>query len=64
MGWTNEKGRDYTMYEHIKKTRVEKDIEVVIDNKLISDHLTEKVNKANCIVGLIRQTFMHLECYL
>ncbi|KAK4311280.1 hypothetical protein Pmani_001785 [Petrolisthes manimaculis] len=38
----------------IEKTETEKDIVVVIDNKLkFSDHLAEKINKANKIVGLI-----------
>lgn len=62
IGRTDVEDRDYTMYGNIKKTRVEKDIGVVIDDKLkFSDHLAEKVNKANRIVGLIRRTFMHLE---
>ncbi|XP_050704335.1 uncharacterized protein LOC126989767 [Eriocheir sinensis] len=52
----------YNMYSKINKTRVEKDIGVVIDNKLMfSDHLAEKINKANKIVGLIRRTFIHLD---
>ena len=50
------------MYEDIERTEAEKDIGVVIDNKLaFSDHLAEKINKANKIVGLIRRTFVHLE---
>ena len=40
----------------------EKDIGVVIDNMLnFSDHLAEKINKANKIVGLIRRTFVALD---
>ena len=39
----------------------EKDIGVVIDNELtFEDHLNEKINKANSILGIIRRTFMHL----
>ncbi|XP_068237336.1 uncharacterized protein [Palaemon carinicauda] len=35
---------------------------VVIDDKLtFADHLGEKIEKANKIVGLIRRTFVHLE---
>ncbi|KAG7163715.1 hypothetical protein Hamer_G002947 [Homarus americanus] len=52
----------YHMYTTIKKTTVEKDIGVVIDDKLtFSDHLAEKINKANKIVGTIRRTFVHLD---
>ncbi|KAG7156935.1 Xylosyltransferase oxt-like [Homarus americanus] len=40
----------YHMYTTIKKTTVEKDIGVVIDDKMtFSDHLAEKINKANKI---------------
>ena len=40
-------------------TRKEKDIGVIIDDKLtFSDHLAEKINKANSILGIIRRTFV------
>ncbi len=52
----------YIMYSNISKTRTEKDIGVVIDDKLtFANHLAEKINKANKIVGLIRRTFVHLK---
>ncbi|KAG7174761.1 Hsp90 co-chaperone Cdc37-like, partial [Homarus americanus] len=47
---TANKKDGYHMYTTIKKTTVEKDIVVVIDDKLtFSDHLAEKINKANKI---------------
>lgn len=52
----------YCMHEPMEEVGVEKDIGVVMDNKLnFSDHLAEKINKANKIVGLIRRTFVSLE---
>ncbi|KAG7153965.1 hypothetical protein Hamer_G023185 [Homarus americanus] len=62
IGRTKVADHGYHMYTTIKKTTVEKDIEVVIDDKLTcSDHLAEKINKANKIVGIIRRTFVHLD---
>ncbi|XP_063447805.1 uncharacterized protein LOC134727358 [Mytilus trossulus] len=44
-----------TTLEHVDK---EKDIGVTIDNKLnFEQHMNEKINKANSIMGLIRRTF-------
>ena len=38
-------------------TKSEKDIGVVIDSKLsFENHINEKVNKANSIMGVIRRT--------
>ena len=52
----------YTMYEDMEQVDKEKDIGVVIDNKLdFTEHLAEKVNKANNIVGLIRRSFVNLD---
>ena len=53
---------EYSMSEKIKEIISEKDIRVVIDSKLdFSDHLTEKMNKANRLEGLIRRTFVSLD---
>lgn len=50
------------MIEEMTEVNSEKDIGVVIDNKLnFSDHLAEKINKANKMVGLIRRTFVSLD---
>jgi hypothetical protein len=39
----------------------EKDVGVTIDNKLsFEQHISDKLNKANSIVGLIRRTFKYL----
>ena len=39
-----------------------KDIGVVIDNQLnFEDHMNEKINKANSIMGLIRRTFTYID---
>ena len=62
IGKTTVEDNGYSMYEDIEWTEEEKDTGVVIDDKLaFSDHLAEKINKANKIVGLIRRTFVHLE---
>ncbi len=61
IGNTSVDDNGYIMY-NISRTRTEKDIGVVINNKLtFADHLAEKINKANKIVGLVRKTFVHLE---
>jgi hypothetical protein len=40
----------------------EKDIGVVIDNQLnYEDHMNEKINKSNSIMGLIRHTFTYID---
>lgn len=50
------------MYNRIDKTNGEKDIGVVIDDRLtFSEHLAEKINNANKLVGIIRRTFVHLD---
>ncbi len=42
-------------------TNYERDIGVIMDADLKFDrHVTDKVDKANRILGLVRQTFMHL----
>ena len=62
IGKTTVEDNGYSMYEDIEWTEEDKDTGVVIDDKLaFSDHLAEKINKANKIVGLIRRTFVHLE---
>ena len=46
----------------IEKVEKEKDIGVTVDNKLnFSPHISEKVNKANSIMGLIRRSFTFLD---
>ena len=43
-------------------SKSEKDIGVIIDSKLtFENHLNEKVNKANSIMGDIQQTFEFLD---
>lgn len=50
----NDKGMEFT--------NAEKDIGVVIDSKLtFKNHINEKVNKANSIMGVIRRTFEFLD---
>lgn len=62
IGRTNVEEQNYTMQDTITSTGKEKDIGVVIDSKLtFSDHLAEKINKANSILGLIRRTFVYLD---
>ena len=46
----------------MEHTLAEKDIGVVIDSKLsFENHINKKVNKANSIMGVIRQTFEYLD---
>ena len=46
----------------MEETIAEKYVGVTIDNKLSFDkHITEKVNKANSIIGVIRRTFEYLD---
>ena len=41
-----------------------KDLGILIDEHLkFSNHIAEKVDKANQIMGLIRRTFVHLDTY-
>jgi hypothetical protein len=48
----------------MEETIAEKDVGVTIDNKLSFDkHITEKVNKANSIIGVIRRTLEYLDLY-
>ena len=61
LGRTIVENKEYHLCNPIKTTDKEKDIGVVMDNKLaFSDHLSEKINKANRIVGLIRRSFVNL----
>jgi hypothetical protein len=62
---------EYTLKADLKpmeETIAEKDVGVTIDNKLSFDkHITEKVNKANSIIGVIRRIFLTrhaLDAYL
>ncbi|XP_053395748.1 uncharacterized protein LOC128555936 [Mercenaria mercenaria] len=46
----------------MEKSSAEKDIGVVIDDKLsFSQHLVEKVNKANSVLGAMRRSFEYLD---
>ena len=46
----------------LEETTCEKDLGVQIDNRLtFSDHINEKVNKANSIMGVVRRAFRHLD---
>ena len=41
----------------------ENDIGVVIDNKLtFNQHISEKINKANSIMGVLRRTMEYMDC--
>ena len=55
----------YTMNNRILENKSElKDLGILIDEHLkFSNHIAEKVNKANQIMGLIRRTFVHLDMY-
>ena len=57
--------RTYTLGQNgpvIRKVKEEKDIGVIFDAELkFSSHISEKVNKANSIMGLVRRTFTLLD---
>ena len=62
VGRTSIEDQGYEMEKHLKRTTSEKDVGVIFDDKLrFDDHLAEKVNKANNIVGLIRRNFVSLD---
>ncbi|XP_076030414.1 uncharacterized protein LOC143018713 [Oratosquilla oratoria] len=62
IGITNIEDQGYRMEEQLKEIASEKNVGVIINDKLSCvDHLAEKVNKANKIVGLIRRTFVTLD---
>lgn len=62
IGRTTIDDQGYQMEKQLKKVALEKDVGVVINDKLSCvDHLAEKVNKANKIVGIIRRTFVTLD---
>jgi hypothetical protein len=49
-------------HKPMDNSNAEKDVGVTIDNKLTFEkHITEKVNKANSILGVIRRTFEYLD---
>ena len=53
----------YTMKNRILENKSSdlKDLSILIDEYLrFSNHIVEKVNKANKIMGLIHRTFVHL----
>jgi hypothetical protein len=53
--------------KHLKKTEQEKDLGVVVDSHLtFENHMIEKVNKANRIMGVIRRSYTYLDekCFL
>lgn len=62
IGSAQEESFIYKMEEELREVKHEKDLGVIIDNNLSFDeHLAEKVNKANKIVGIIRRTFITLD---
>ena len=57
---------DYTLKDGLppmEYVESEKDIGVVIDNKLtFNQHISEKINKANSIMGVFRRTMEYMDC--
>ena len=53
-------GQPFSPMEYVDS---EKDIGVVIDNKLsFNQHISEKINKANSIMGILRRTMEYMDC--
>lgn len=62
IGRTSVEDQGYHMEKQLMRITTEKDVGVIINNKLsCADHLVEKVNKANNLVGIIRRTFVSLD---
>ncbi|KAK4316380.1 hypothetical protein Pmani_012459 [Petrolisthes manimaculis] len=59
LGRTTVEDQEYSLQNPIQRSDQEKD--VIDDTLTFSDHLAEKINKANRIVGLVRRTFTNLE---
>jgi hypothetical protein len=57
---------DYTLKDGLPPmvyVESEKDIGDVIDNKLtFNQHISEKINKANSIMGVLRRTMEYMDC--
>ena len=57
---------DYTLKDGLppmEYVESEIDIGVVIDNKLtFNQHISEKINKANSIMGVLRRTMEYMDC--
>ena len=57
---------DYTLKDGLplmEYVESKKDIRVVIDNKLtFNQHISEKINKANSIMGVLRRTMEYMDC--
>ena len=56
----------YKVYgKELEHVFAEKDLGVVIDAELnFEEHMSEKINKANTVMGLIRRSFSFLDCQL
>ncbi len=58
---------DYNLLAHrittsVKSVEWVKDIGITLDTKLYFDrHISENINKANCIMGIVRRTFLPLD---
>lgn len=62
IGRTEVREGAYQLCNVIERSSAEKDIGVIIEDKLkFSEHLAEKINKANEVVGIIRRTFIGLD---
>ena len=58
IGKSNNYDIKYEMYNKLNYIEYEKDIGVIIDNKLkFTEHMAEKINKANRIMGIIDEHF-------
>ena len=56
----------YKVYgKELEHVFAEKDLGVVIDGDLnFEEHMSEKINKVNAVMGMIRRTFSFLDCHL
>ena len=63
LGGTDVAEGTYKLGDHtLQHVQCEKDIGVTIDSKLnFGEHISEKINKANSIMGIIRRTFTYLD---
>ena len=63
MGHQLEHNYDYTMSNTVlEKSNQEKDLGVIVDNKLsFTQHIDKAINKANSVMGIIRRSFKFLD---
>ena len=62
LGYRRDDPYNYKLDHTLKHVQSEKKLGVIIDSKLkFSEHINDKVNKANSIMGIIHSSFRYLD---